>query len=350
MSLPAETISVMDFRTASGASFDGRDSSGNVNFTVSMPVDDEGYFGRECPACEQTFRIHSDDYDALADDVVLTCPYCGHQAKNDQFFTQQQLDRLGRVALDYGTQLVSDMLDKSFGAMARSTRNNKFVKVSYRSTPFFPEPLPGINEERLIRERTCPTCKVRYAVFGEHRFCPVSGALDPADIARDALAAETAKLDAMSEIQEPQRSALREQGVLDRVAVDTLGRVVGIVETLAASQFNQQVQDAAAIVKGKGNVFQRLDDLADLFAAHLGIDVRTADGVEWGTLKRLWAARHSHVHADGLVDERYLKAVPSSSQKLGQRVVVTETDARTAIAQAAALCEALVPASSELGA
>lgn len=332
----------MNVRTASGASFNGRDSSGDASFTVSIPVDDEGYFGRECPACDRTFRMHSGDYKALPNDLVLTCPYCGHQADHSEFMTQQQKERVMRVAQDYGAQLVSQMLDKSFGSLARSTRNNSFVRVSYRSTPFFPEPLPGINEERLIRERTCPTCEVRYAVFGEHRFCPVSGPLDPADIGRDALAAETAKLNAMSEIQEPQRSTLREQGVLDRVAVDTLGRVVGVVETLAASQFNALVPDAAAILKGKGNVFQRLDDLSDLFAGHLGIDVRTLEGVDWSTLKRLWAARHAYVHADGLVDEKYLKAVPSSLLKLGQRVVITETDARTAVAQAAALVDAIV--------
>lgn len=332
----------MNVRTASGASFNGSDSSGNASFTVSIPVDDEGYFGRECPTCHQIFRMHSGDYEALPNDLVLTCPYCGHQDEHSEFMTQQQKDRVMRVAQDYGTQLVSEMLDKSFGSLARSTRNNSFLKIAYRSTPFFPEPLPGINEERLIRERTCPTCQVRYAVFGEHRFCPVSGSLDPADIGRDALAAETAKLNAMSEIQEPQRSTLREQGVLDRVAVDTLGRVVGVVETLAASQFNALVPNAAAVVRGKGNVFQRLDDLADLFAAHLGIDVRTAEGVDWSTLKRLWAARHSHVHADGLVDEKYLKAVPSSLLKLRQRVVITDTDARTAIAQAVALLDAVV--------
>jgi hypothetical protein len=332
----------MNVRTAGGAAFNGRDSSGNASFTVSIPVDDDGYFGRECPACHQMFRMHSKDYDALPDDLVLTCPYCGHQDEHSEFMTQQQQDRVTRVAQDYATQLVSEMLDKSFGSLARSTRNNSFVKISYRSTPFFPEPLPGINEERLIRERTCPTCRVRYAVFGDHRFCPVSGALDPADIGRDSVAAETAKLNAMNDIPEPQRSKLREQGVLNRVAVDTLGRVVGVVEALAASQFSALVPNAAAILKGKGNVFQRLDDLSDLFNSHLGIDVRTAEGVDWPTLKRLWAARHAHVHADGLVDEKYLNAVPSSSMKLGQRIVITETDARTSIAQAAALLDAMV--------
>jgi hypothetical protein len=34
----------------------------------------------------------------------------------------------------------------------------------------FPQPLPGIDEERLIRVRQCAGCALRYAVFGEHRY------------------------------------------------------------------------------------------------------------------------------------------------------------------------------------
>lgn len=338
----------MNFRTASGASFEGRDSSGNPNFRVSIPLDEEGYFGRECPACRRIFRMHNADYEALPDELVLTCPYCGHKEDHSEFMTKQQRDRVTRVAIDAGNQMISEMLDKSFESMARSTRNNRFVKVTHRSKPFLPEPLPGINEERLVRERTCPNCEIRYAVFGDHRFCPVSGLLDVADIARDALAAETAKLDAMSEIPEPQRSTLREQGVLDRVAVDTLGRAVGIVESLASARFRELVPEAEEVLKGRGNVLQRLDDLVELFAAHLGAELSTSKGVNWPTLKQLWAARHSHVHADGLVDAKYLKAAPRSPLTLGQRIIITERDARVAIAQATALCASLASLPSEL--
>lgn len=331
----------MSFRTADGASYEGRDESGNARFNVSIPLDEHGYFGRECPGCYQIFRIHGEDYDALPDDLVLTCPYCGHQEEHSEFMTSQQRDRVMRVAQDAAMQLVSEMLDKSFGRMAQSTRSNRFVKVSYRSKPFYPQPLPGINEERLIRERTCTACGVRYAVFGEHRFCPVSGALDAAEVAQDALAAELAKLDALNDVPAEQRVILREQGVFDRIAVDTLGRVVGIVEALASAEFARRVHDAATLVKGRGNVFQRLDDFADLFAEHLGIDPRDSSEIAWVALKRLWAARHAHVHADGLVDAKYLRAVPTSPLRLGQRVVVSERDARIAIEQATILCEFL---------
>lgn len=331
----------MSFRTADGANYQGRDASGHERFSVSIPYDEHGYFGRECPACHQIFRMNGEDYDALPDDLVLICPYCGHRDEHSEFLTTQQRDRVMRVAQDAAMQLVTKALDKSFGSMARSTRNNRFVKVTYRSKPFYPQPLPGIDEERLVRERTCVECGVRYAVFGEHRFCPVSGALGASVVAEDALSAERIKLAALDDIPAEQRAVLREQGVFDRIAVDTLGRVVGIVEAFASSEFRRRVPTADAILKGRGNVFQRLDDTADLFAAQLDVNPRVAPDLDWEVLRRLWAARHAHVHADGRVDEKYLRAVPTTSLKVGQRIVVSSRDALSAIDLAATLCEVL---------
>lgn len=327
----------MTFRTADGASYEGRDESGNETFRVSIPSDEHGYFGRECPACQQIFRMHLDDYKALPDDLILICPYCGHQEEHTSFVTSQQQERVMRVAQDAAMQLISE----AFGGLGRSGRSNKFVKITYRSTPFYPQPLPDIDEEQLVRERTCVTCGIRYAVFGEHSFCPVSGALDAGEVARDALGAEAAKLSALDSIPGPQRAALREQGVFDRIAVDTLSRVVGVVERLARAEFERRVEPAGQILKGKGNVFQRLDDLADLYSAHLDIDPRLVPDVDWVLLTKLWATRHAHVHAGGLVDTKYLQIVNYSSLKVGQRIVVTADDARNAIRQAMILCSIL---------
>lgn len=331
----------MIFRTADGASYEGRDESGNETFRVSIPSDEHGYFGRECPACQQVFRMHLEDYKALPDDLILTCPYCGHRNEHTSFVTSQQRERVMRVAKDAAMQLVSDAFGKGFGDLARSTRNNKFVKITYRSTPFYPQPLPDLDEEQLVRERTCVSCGTRYAVFGEHSFCPVSGALGATEVARDALGAELSKLSALDSIPGPQRAALREQGVFDRIAVDTLSRVVGIVEQFARAEFERRSEHAGQLLKGRGNVFQRLDDFADLYSAHLNLDPRLGPDIDWVLLTKLWAARHAHVHAGGLVDVKYLQVVKDSSLNVGQRIVVNADDARKAIRQAMILCSIL---------
>lgn len=55
-------------------------------------------------------------------------------------------------------QLVDDIIGGTFRDMARRSAGNPFFRVECRSTPFFPTPLPGIDEEQLIRECSRPTC------------------------------------------------------------------------------------------------------------------------------------------------------------------------------------------------
>jgi hypothetical protein len=110
---------------------------------------------------------------------------------------------------------------------------------------------------------------------------------------------------------------------------------------VASAHFRKSVTGAEGYLKGKGNLFQRLDDLADIYGTHLGLDPRADTELAWASLQRLWAARHAHTHAGGLVDEKYLKAMSGSRLKLGQRVIVPEGDARLAIQLAARLVNIL---------
>jgi hypothetical protein len=315
---------------------------------VSIPADEHGFFGRQCPGCAQVFRIDSDDYEALPDNVHLWCVYCGHHDEHSEFMTQQQLDRAMRAVGDIGVQIAGQVLDRSFrGLSTGRPRSGAGVQFSYRSTPFYPRPLPGIDEERLVRVRQCAGCNLRYAVFGEHRYCPVCGPL-PADVvALDTLAAELAKLDLLRQLSAEAAATMREQGVFTRIWVDTLENLVGVVESLANAVFHGAVVDAVQRVKGKGNVFQRLDDTADLFVAAGYADLRTVLGaVTWQRLLEVWAARHLFTHNDGVVDNKYLAKVPNSRVQLGQRLTISETLCRQAITDTRELCTAIAALTS----
>ncbi len=336
-----------EFRMAEGAELVGRDGD-SFRLKVSIPSDEHGFFGRQCPSCRQIFRVDGDDYDALPDDLELWCVYCGHHEDHSEFMTQQQLDRVTRVAEDLGTQIVGQALDKAFGGFrSRSRRSSRSgfgfsIDIKYRSEPFYPEPLPGIDEEKLVRVRTCAGCALRYAVFGEHRFCPVCGKLPAAVVALDALSAETARLDGLRQLPPETAAALREQGVFTRLWVDTLKNLVGVVEALGSAVFSDAVSDAQQRLNGKGNIFQRLDDTADLFVAAGYSDLRVVlDADLWQRLIEFWAMRHVFTHNDGLVDAKFLTKVPASPARIGQRLTFTEQKCRQAVTDAEALCQAL---------
>jgi hypothetical protein len=329
----------MRFNLPDGAEYDGTDGDGNDSFRVSMPLDDHGFFGRQCPSCDRIFLVSKESYDPLPDDLRLWCVYCGHNDDHSEFMTSQQKARVMSLAEDVGIQMIGQALDQSFGRLASRARGNSFVRFEFKPDRIGPRPLPGVREEQLVRQRECAMCGMHYAVFGEHRFCAVCGRLPAEQTARDSLEAEASRLDALDSLPPDIHAALREQGVLDRQYVDTVENVVGVVESLASAVFADRVSNAAGLTKGKGNVFQRLDDLAELFRTHLSKDLPSQMGSRWAELQRTWAGRHVHVHNDGVVDDRYLRSMPVTALKRGQRLTVTEEDARRAIENANVLVD-----------
>jgi hypothetical protein len=119
--------------------------------------------------------------------------------------------------------------------------------------------------------------------------------------------------------------------------------VVGTVEALSSGLFQANVTDADTRLKGKGNVFQRLGDMADLLVAAGYADLRqSVDQPTWQRLNETWAAHHAFTHNDGRVDQKYLAKVPDSTARIGQRLTISDTDSRQAIADATTLCDAII--------
>jgi hypothetical protein len=65
-----------------------------MEFRVEIPLDDDGFFGRQCPACDQVFRVFHEDYEALPDELRLWCVYCGDNDDHREIF-DYRIDQLG---------------------------------------------------------------------------------------------------------------------------------------------------------------------------------------------------------------------------------------------------------------
>ena len=167
------------------------------------------------------------------------------------------------------------------------------------------------------------------------------GPLPARTIALDALVADLTRIDVLGSLETDVLRTLREAGVLDRTYADTIENVVGTVEALAERTFAKLVPMAESLVRGREKIFQRLNDLADLFHVHAGIDLRATLGSTWTELEGTWAARHIFTHTDGVVDERHLNQVPQSALRAGQRLRASEDMARDAIRNAGDLVNAL---------
>jgi hypothetical protein len=83
-----------------------------VTFRVTVPSDDVGHIGRQCPSCHELFRMRADDYVDLPEDLSLTCPYCRFSADHGEFITAQQLERAQAAVGNWAQQMAADKIGR----------------------------------------------------------------------------------------------------------------------------------------------------------------------------------------------------------------------------------------------
>lgn len=106
---------------------------------ISIPFNlDDGFIRRQCPNCNRLFKWHHGPTDVRPDDAMdppmYHCPYCGMNAGNDAWWTDDQASYIQLAAGGPAMQAISDEL----GIQSREI-SSKHVKVSLgRET--LPEP------------------------------------------------------------------------------------------------------------------------------------------------------------------------------------------------------------------
>ncbi len=139
--------------------------------TVSVPIsdDEEGYFDRECPSkeCLFQFKIHGEDWKDKVGDEEVFCPFCGHTADADKWWTQEQIEHAKQVALAQIKSALGGALKRDAARWNRRQPRNSFIsmtmKVNGRPRRV---PLPLAAAEPLRLKVACPVCACRYAVVG----------------------------------------------------------------------------------------------------------------------------------------------------------------------------------------
>jgi endogenous inhibitor of DNA gyrase (YacG/DUF329 family) len=323
-------------------------------FSVSVPVltDEEGFFGRECPACERFFKLREDQWLALPDDVTTTCPYCGHESIDpSDFTTQQQLERARSAGMAIAEQYVHKAIRETFGGLQtpRLRPGQSGVQITVSNSP--PPPVGSLLsyvEEQVRRTITCDNCQTQYGVYGATAFCPICGPRAAADTVLEAIERGKRALALEDALPEDLREQARADGVFDKAAADAVKETVTLFEVFTRDQFISRVAGHEAIVKKKGHgVFQRIDDIDALFVEHVGTAISAlVEKDVWQRLQTVFQQRHVLVHQQGIVDQQYVDRVAHARQQPGQRLVLGRPDAE----QALDALEAVVRAVGGLGA
>lgn len=151
------------------------------SYSVSVPVDDDGYLRRECPTCERQFKWHvgptGDRPSDATDLAVYSCPLCGENAEPDQWWTQEQLDYVQAAAAgpimeelneelrkalsgSYGLFEVTVESDRAPGPPAAIHEPNDLVIVQSPCHPWEPVKIPDDWNDTLH----CLICGAEFAI------------------------------------------------------------------------------------------------------------------------------------------------------------------------------------------
>lgn len=314
-----------------------------MEIPITFLSDEKGYFDRECPNenCLYRFKVHMDDWKEKVSDEEVHCPMCGHVDTADNWWTQDQLDAMEEIAASYAMSLISKELDKTFGNLARSTRNNKFFKITYkpgRRITFQNNPI-GQSEE-WETDITCEKCGTRYSVIGSAYFCPCCGFNSAANAfaeSMDSIEKMLASLPEMKKMLTNSYGRDKAETMCRGLLESSIGDVVSAFQKFAACRYDNLTGRTSRV-----NDFQIVEKGSQLFQDATGKGYeKWLSARELKEMNMLFQRRHLIEHNNGMVDQKYIEKSGDNSYVVGQRLIVKESDAMTLLAIVKKLGEGL---------
>lgn len=305
-----------------------------MEIPITIHSDEKGYFDRECPNenCLYTFKINMQDWKEKVSDDEVHCPMCGHIDTADKWWTQEQLESMQEIAASYAMSMITKELDKAFGKLARSTRNNKFLKITYKPSKkitFQNNPI-GQSEE-WETDITCEKCGTRYSVIGSAYFCPCCGhnsAASAFNESTDSIEKMLKSLPEMKQLLTESYGRDKAETMCRGLLESSLGDIVSAFQKFASCHYDTLTGEISRV-----NDFQIVEKGSQLFkdAAGKGYEEWLSDK-ELHDMNMFFQRRHLIEHNNGMVDQKYVDKSGDNSYVIGQRLVVKESDAYALLA------------------
>jgi Zn finger protein HypA/HybF involved in hydrogenase expression len=288
--------------------------------SIQLPRDEDGFLGRECPECEAYFKVEPGT--GVSGDNPCHCPYCGHSAVQNHFFTKDQVAYSRSIALRKVRQAFQHDLDdfaRSLNSGSSGSSRGSGLRISMHTTVKH-SPLPSIRhyrEKELETKVVCERCSLHYAIYGAFAFCPDCGSHNSAQIL-------SANLEIAEKILAMADSA--EADVRSHVIGDALENAVAAFDGFGRESCRVWSAKAADIAKAEKLSFQNLAGAQQRVQDLFGFDIASCLKTEqWDFACRCFQKRHLLAHNMGVVDEEYLRKT-NDPQAIKGRKVSIETD------------------------
>ena len=279
-----------------------------MQVSITLPPDEKGMVGRECPECELVFNIKPGT-GLKGEDLSCHCAYCGHVAAHDQFFTKAQIEYAKSIAMRH----VTDQLHRQLKRLEfnHPPRGPFGIGISMKVTTR-PYPIRYYGERELETEVVCDECTLRYSIYGAFAFCPDCGSHNSLTI----LTKNLELTDKMLVLAAGQGRDLAEQ-----LIGDALENVVSGFDGFGRKLCRVAAPKATNPVEAEDMRFQNLTGARTRMQKLFAIDMTAlVTANEWVFACRCFQKRHLLAHKLGVVDDDYLQATNDPAAVVGRTV------------------------------
>jgi hypothetical protein len=273
-----------------------------MEFSISLQPDEEGYTGRECPACEKYFKIKFGT--GLPGDVDAHCPYCNHIGPHKEFFTKQQIEYAHSVVLNK----VSNDFHNAMKKLERKPDRNQFVSIGI-TVKGNPIPITHYSETELEEKITCDCCTLQYAIYGVFGFCPDCGIHNSKQM-----------LDANFELilKMLEFASTADKAIADRLIENAIEDAISSFDGFGREICNGTIKVIS---------FQNIEAASKRLLEVQGLDIANGVDVEdWQFVKEQFQKRHLLAHRMGVIDEEYQRKTNGDTSMIGRKVSITTDD------------------------
>jgi len=281
--------------------------------SISVPItaDEQGFTGRECPLpnCEGYFKIEPGT-GLQGEDLPCHCPYCGHAAGHDQFWTKEQIEYAKSVAI----RKIADAVHKDLKTLEfdHKPKGPFGIGISMKVRPGHPPPIRYYREKQLETEIVCANCTLRYAVYGVFAFCPDCGQHNSFQI----LDKNLEVVGKMLELATGAEKALAER-LIENALEDCVSAFDGFGRELCRIHANKARNPA----KAEKVSFQSLESARTAYLDLFGIDLSASVATEdWRAAATAFQKRHLVAHKLGVVDQDYIAKSGDTHAVVGRKI------------------------------
>jgi hypothetical protein len=284
----------------------------NKTYQISIPKDNQGMVGRECPECKKYFKLKLGTGLPTSD---CHCPYCNYKGTSSDFHTKEQIEYAKSIAIKGALQDTANTINNMFKDLERKTRGG-FIQLKVSSSNNFSNyPIKFYNEQELETYIICDNCKLEFAIYGVFANCPDCNKLNAFTIFNKSLEVSRKMLDLINNIDTDENM---KEAQLKLILSDCIASFDGLGKALKISY-------PQVFPNNPKNLFQNISELNNVLKEKLHLNLSEVFN-DFPFIYKMFQVRHIYEHNMGVIDDEFIKRIPELSHLKGRKYKIDEKE------------------------